>query len=79
MGHSDTRGDIFREEQLLHRHLVGMEGVDQFFHIVGDLQQPIGQGDARRRGDHTILQQRILSPLRLQNSEADGGHSGINA
>ena len=79
MGHGDTGGDVFGEKQLLHRHLIGVKGADQLLHVVGDLQQPVGQGDARRRGDDPIAQQLVPVPLRPDQAKPDGGHPGVDA
>ena len=79
VGHGDAGGDVFGEEELLHRHLVRVKGADQLLHVVGDLQKPVGQGDARRGGDHPVLDQGILLPLRPDDPKADGGHPGVDA
>ena len=78
MGHGDAGGDIFGEKELLHRHLVRLEGVDQFLHVPVDLKQPAGQGDPRRRGNHAVPQQGVFPPFRPDHAKPDGGHSGID-
>lgn len=45
MGHRDAGGDVFGEEQFLHRHLVRVEGANELFHVVRDLEQAAGQGE----------------------------------
>ena len=79
MGHRDAGGDVFGEEQLLHRHLVRVEGANELFHIVRDLEQAAGQGDARRGGDDAVLDQRVFLTLRTHHLESDGGHARVDA
>ena len=79
MGHGDAGGNILTEEKLLHRHLVGMEGADQLLHVVGNLQQPAGQRDTRRRGDDPVLNEGVFPSLGLNDPKADRGHSGVDA
>ena len=79
MGHGDAGGDVFGKEQLLHRHLVGVEGVDELLHVAENLEETVGQGDARRSGNHSVAQKGVLLPLRPNDPETDGGHPGVNA
>ena len=79
VGHGDAGGDVLGEKQLLHRHLVGVEGVDELLHVVGDLEQPAGQGDARGRGDDPVLEQGVFPPLGPDDPKADGGHTRVDA
>ena len=79
VGHRDAGGDVVGEEQLLHRHLVRVEGANELFHIVRDLEQAAGQGDARRGGDDAVLDQRVFLTLRTHHPESDGGHARVDA
>ena len=79
VGHGDAGGDILGKKQLLHRHLVGVEGVDELLHVVGNLEETAGEGDTWRGGNHAVAQEGILLPLRPNDPEADGGHPGVDA
>ena len=79
MGNRNTRGNIGAEEQFLNGHLIRLKEMDQFLHIVGDLEQPTGQRDPRRGRNGAILDQRVFLTLGVDHAKTDGGHSGVDA
>ena len=79
MGHGDAGGNVLREKQLLHRHFLGLELLQQLGHILRNLVKPVGQRQTRRGGDNAVLQQARAGPVRLDEAEADGGNAGIDA
>ncbi len=79
MGHSDTGGNVFGEEQLLHRHLLRLELLQQLHHVLRNLTQPDRERQSRRGSVNAVLHQPHPGPVRLDEAEADGCHAGINA
>ena len=79
MGHRDARGDVVVEKQLLDGDDVRLQLADEVLHIGADLVEPPAQGKPRRGGDGPIGHHPRLSPVRLHQSEADGGKAGVNA
>ena len=79
LGHADARGDVVVEEQLLHRHGLGLELLQQQLHVIGNPEQPGGQRLPRRGGDGAALHQPLPAAVCLHQAEAHDGEAGVDS
>ena len=57
---------------------LGLELLQQLVHVVGDLEEPGGQGLTRRGSNGAALDQPGLAPHRLHQAEAHNGKAGVD-
>ena len=79
VGHGNTGGDVLAEKQLLDGHLIWLELPDQLLQIASDLHQPGCQRHTRRGGNGSVPDHPLPPALGIDDAEAHGGHSRINA